>query len=234
MSYTLTTAPVNAFLPILADQRGLGNPGLYFTVLSFVTILSMAAAGPAADRLGRASVIVPGLLLAGAAMFVLAGAVHRAMFLGAACLSGAGFGLIQPGIQSLTVDRVPTRERSSALATLQQAWDVGGSGGAFAMSPIAGALDVAAAFAITGAVATLGALGFVAGNRRKPSAPVGREPAANPTVTASRAAQASSRIADTRSQTAWVISATGSVASSTSQRPGSCRACSRYPCLTRR
>ena len=158
MSYTLTTAPVNAFLPILADQRGLGNPGLYFTVLSFVTILSMAAAGPAADRLGRASVIVPGLLLAGAAMVVLAGAVNRAMFLGAACLSGAGFGLIQPGIQSLTVDRVPTRERSSALATLQQAWDVGGSGGAFA---------------ITGAVATLGALGFVAGNRRKPSAQSG-------------------------------------------------------------
>jgi MFS family permease len=174
MCYTLTTAPVNAFLPILADERGLGNPGLYFTVVAFVTIISMATAGPAADRLGRAAVIVPGLLLAGAAMFLLAGAENRAMFLGAAFLSGAGFGLIQPGIQSLTVDRVPTRERSSALATLQQAWDVGGSGGAFAMSPIAGALGVAPAFVITGVVAALGALGFVEGNRRETSAQSGK------------------------------------------------------------
>lgn len=170
MCYTLTTAPVNSFLPILADERGLGNPGLYFTVVAFVSIVFMAAAGPTADRLGRAAVIVPGLIMAGAAMFLLAGAGNRAMFLGAAFLSGGGFGLIQPGIQSLTVDRVPTRERSSALATLQQAWDVGGSGGAFAMGPIAGALGVAAAFAITGAAATLGALGFVVGNRRQRSA----------------------------------------------------------------
>ena len=97
-------------------------------------------------------------------MFVLAGAVNRAMFLGAAFLSGGGFGLMQPGIQSLTVDRVPSRERSSALATLQQAWDLGGSGGAFAIGPIAGALGVAATFAITGAATTLGALGFTIRN----------------------------------------------------------------------
>ena len=176
MSYTLTTAPVNAFLPLLADQRGLGNPGLYFTVYSFMSILFMAASGPVADRLGRAAVITPGLLLTGAAMFVLSGAVNKAMFLSAALLSGGGFGLIQPGIQSLTVDRVPTRERSSAMATLQQAWDLGGSGGAFALSPIAGALGIAATFAITGAAATLGALGFVAGNRRNPLAQAGESP----------------------------------------------------------
>jgi MFS family permease len=166
MTFTVTTAPVSAFLPILADQRELGNPGLYFTVFSFVSILFMTAGGPAADRLGRAAVITPGLLMAGAAMFVLAGAANRAMFLGAAFLSGGGFGLLQPAIQSLTVDRVPTRERSSALATLQAAWDLGGSGGAFAMGPIAGALGVAATFAITGAAATLGALGFTIGNAK--------------------------------------------------------------------
>ncbi len=162
--YTVTTAPVNAFLPILADERGLGNPGLYFTVFSIVTILFMAASGSAADRLGRAAVIIPGLLLAGAAMFLLAGAVNRAMFLGAAFLNGGGFGLTLPGIQSLTVDRVPARERSSALATLQAAWDLGGSGGAFAIGPIAGALGVAVTFAMTGAAATVGALGFSVGS----------------------------------------------------------------------
>ncbi len=71
---------------------------------------------------------------------------------------GAGFGLLQPGIQSLTVDRVPPRERGAALATLQSAWDIGGSGGAFALGPIAGLTGAAATFGIVGA-GTLAALG---------------------------------------------------------------------------
>ena len=77
---------------------------------------------------------------------------------------GLGFGMIQPAMQSLTVDRVPARERSSALATLQQGWDIGGSGGAFALGPLASVTGAAATFAIAGSGTLLGAVGFVAGS----------------------------------------------------------------------
>ncbi|MCH7652436.1 MAG: MFS transporter [Chloroflexi bacterium] len=167
LSYTLTTAPVNTFLPLLAVERVLGNPGLFFTVFSLTSMLSMLISGTVSDRAGRAAVIVPGLFLTAAAMFMLMAADNRTIFLSAGFLAGAGFGLIQPGMQSLVVDRVPARERSAALATLQQAWDIGGSGGSFLMGPIGGALGIGATFAMVGVGALTGTFGFAIGNTRK-------------------------------------------------------------------
>ena len=130
------------------------------------TTLQRMRGGPIADRLGRATVIVPGLLSAALSMLLLSVASSQALFLTAALLSGAGFGLLQPGMQSLVVDRVPPRERAAGLATLQQAWDVGGSGGAFALGPVGSALGVANTFGIVGVGAIVGAVGFLMGNAK--------------------------------------------------------------------
>ena len=164
VTYTITTAPVSTFLPQIAVERSLGNPGLYFTMYAVLSIVSMAIAGPVSDRIGRGTVIVPGLLVVAAGMFILTTAHEQWLFLGAGVLNGLGFGMIQPAMQSLTVDRVPVRERSSALATLQQGWDIGGSGGAFALGPLASVTGAAATFAIAGCGTLLGAVGFVAGS----------------------------------------------------------------------
>ena len=162
LTYTTTTAPVGTFLPLIAEDRQLGNPGLYFTVNSIVQVFSLAGAGLIADRLGRGAVIVPGLLVVGAAMFVLMSATTQLMFILSGVLNGLGFGMIQPATQSLTVDRAPPNERSAALATLQQAWDVGGSGGAFIVGPLGSVIGAASTFGIAGAGTVLGALGYVA------------------------------------------------------------------------
>ena len=164
LTYTFTTAPINTFLPLLASQGNLGNPGLFYTVFSVTSIGAMAAAGPIADRLGRPTVIVPGLLSVATAMFVLNGAFFQAMFLSAGFFAGLGFGLLQPGIQAFTVDRVPPRERSAGMATLQQAWDIGGSAGSFVVGPLATPFGVANVFGMTGIGALAGVVGFVAGN----------------------------------------------------------------------
>ena len=162
VSYTLTTAPVSTFLPLIAETRGLGNPGLYFTINSLTTMATMLISGRAADRLGRPALIIPGLLSAGTAMFVIMGAHHQVVFLGAAVFAGAGFGMIQPAMQSFTVDRVPPHQRSSALATLQSGWDIGGAGGALVLGPVAGVLTAASTFGIAGAGALIGSAGFAA------------------------------------------------------------------------
>ena len=164
VTYTITTAPVNTFLPQIAVERSLGNPGLYFTMYAVLSMVSMAVAGRVSDRLGRGTVIVPGLVVVATGMFILTTAHQQWLFLSAGVLNGLGFGMIQPAMQSLTVDRVPARERSSALATLQQGWDIGGSGGAFALGPLASVTGAAATFAIAGSGTLLGAVGFVAGS----------------------------------------------------------------------
>ena len=169
LTYTFTTAPVNTFLPLLAKQEHLGNPGLFYTVFSATSFIAMAISGPVADRYGRATVIIPGLLSVAVAMFTMSVAFFPLMLWTAGFCAGLGFGLIQPGIQSLTVDRVPIKERSAGMATLQQAWDIGGSAGAFLLGPIAGVVGMATAFGITGIGALVGVLGFVAGNTKSPT-----------------------------------------------------------------
>ena len=166
ISYAFTTAPVHAYLPLLAEDRNLGNPGLYFTANSLATMAVLLGAGRAADRLGQRAMVVPGLLLAGAGMFALFAAHHRLMLLGAAVLVGAGFAMIQPALQSFTVGRVPPNQRSAALATLQSGWDIGGNGGALLLGPVAGVLSAASTFAIAGAGVLVGAAGFGLGTRR--------------------------------------------------------------------
>ena len=162
LTYTFTTAPLSTFLPQLAKLKSLGNPGLYYTANSITQMLALPTSGLIADRLGRGSVIVPGLLVVGAAMFMLMTANNVAMFVLSGILNGIGFGMLQPATQSLTVDRSPPRERGTALATLQQAWDVGGSGGAFLVGPLGSLIGIAATFGIAGAGTVLGALGYVA------------------------------------------------------------------------
>ena len=169
LTYTFTTAPTNTYLPLLAHEKNLGNPGLYYTVFSCVSMFAMAAAGPIADKYGRATVIIPGLLSVATAMFVLNGSFFQAMFLSGGFFAGLGFGMLQPGVQSLTVDRAPMRERSAAMATLQQAWDVGGSFGALVFIPVQGYIGTPNTFGLTGIGALIGALGFIVGNAKTPT-----------------------------------------------------------------
>ena len=164
LTYTITTAPISAFLPLLADERGFGNPGTFFTFNSVSSMLALWLGGLVSDRLGRAAMIIPGLLAVAAGMFILSASEVWALFAASGVLCGVGFGMIQPSMQSLTVDRAPTRERGAALATLQQAWDIGGSGGAFAFGPVGAAIGAASTFAIAGAGTVAGAAGFVIGS----------------------------------------------------------------------
>ena len=169
LTYAFTMAPVSAVLYILGSDIGLSETviGFYFVVMSAMTMLTTLISGRIADLLGRGSVIVPGLLLVGLAMLILFQVSSPSLFLIAAFLHGVGYGLIYPGINSLVVDRVPARERGSALATLQQAWDVGASGGNFILGPVVGVYGVASAFLIVGIGALTGAAGYVIGSRKK-------------------------------------------------------------------
>ena len=169
LGYTVTWGAIGTFLPLLAEERQLGNPGLYFTVAASTIILTMFVAGLVADRVGRAAVIIPGLLATALGMFTLAYSTNQFMFLVSSFTWGIGFGLLSPGLRSLTVDRVIPRERSSAIATLQQGWDVGGSGGAFILAPTTGIFNVATPFIIAGIITVTSTVGFFIGNKKYPS-----------------------------------------------------------------
>lgn len=112
------------FLPLLATQRGLGNPGLFFAVYAVALIVLRGVAGRLSDRYGRARVIAPGLVAGTLAMLLLAIASDLAEMLGAAVVFAFAMGLVQPPALAWGMDLARER-RATAMATMIMAQDLG-------------------------------------------------------------------------------------------------------------
>jgi MFS family permease len=147
-----------ALLPLFAERRQLGNPGLFFTVFALVSLAVRTPAGRLSDRLGRRAVIAPALAISGGGLVLLGLAVSQGTFLGAAALYGVGFGAGQPALLAMTADRVPPGERGRAMGTLYTAWELGISGGSIMLGLCATRLGYAATWWIAAAIAGMGAL----------------------------------------------------------------------------
>jgi MFS family permease len=150
-----------ALLPLFAERRQLGNPGLFFTVFALVSLAIRSPAGRLSDRFGRRVLIAPALAASGVSLVLLGLAASQRTFLAAAALYGVGFGAGQPALLAMTADRVPPEERGRAMGTLYTAWELGISGGSILLGLCATRLGyqatwwTAAAIAGAGAVAAL-------------------------------------------------------------------------------
>jgi len=114
-----------AFIPLVAADRGLGNPGTFYTAFALAVLVIRSRAGHVSDRRGRPAVIIPGLLMAGVAFAILALTSGRIWVLVGAAIYGFGFGSVQPALMALTADRVPPEERGKAMGTFYTAWELG-------------------------------------------------------------------------------------------------------------
>lgn len=139
LSLTATMGGVQAFLPLMADDRGLGNPGLFFTLFGVALVLNRVFAGRVADAHGRGAVVVPGLALTSLAMVGLAFVDARWLFLLIALVFGSAFAMGHTGLLALVVDRADPRERGAAMAMFALTWDVGAALGSVALG---GVLDL--------------------------------------------------------------------------------------------
>lgn len=163
----LSYGGVVSFLPLFAERRALGNPGLFFTVVAIASVVVRGPAGQLSDRLGRRAVVAPALALAALSLFGLGLARSPAGLLGAAALYGLGFGAGQPALMAMTADRVAADERGRAMGTFYTAWELGISGGSILLGLCAGWLGFAAMWWVAGAWAGVGAVAALRGVRRR-------------------------------------------------------------------
>jgi MFS family permease len=70
---------IATLLPLFAEQRQLGNPGLFFTVFALMSLAVRSSAGRLSDRFGRRTVIAPALALSGVSLALLGMAFSRGM-----------------------------------------------------------------------------------------------------------------------------------------------------------
>ena len=158
---------VNAFIAIFAQPRGLPNPGLYFMVEAIAMLLSRTFSGRLADRYGRASTIVPGMILTAIALVILPLAHGLSLFMVSASLLGIGFGTAQPATMALLIDRVQPARRGLATNTYFMGWDVGFFIGSFLLGVVSQHWGFGVMWPIAAACTLLGLLGLLADRRRK-------------------------------------------------------------------
>ena len=150
MTVTFSFAATSTFLPLLGDERGLGNVGLFFLVSGASNVVARPIAGGASDRFGRIPVVLPGLALTAVAMWLLALAQGPPLLLASGFVAGIGLAAAHTGLLALAIDRVEDSARGRATAVLQLAWDISGVGGGIVLGVIASALSVAAVYWFAG------------------------------------------------------------------------------------
>jgi MFS family permease len=146
-----------SFIPIVATQRGLTNPGLFFTVYAAAMLLVRSKAGEISDRHGRAVVILPGMLIAAVSLVVLALAPGPAGILAGGAIFGIAFGMAQPTLMALVVDRVSPAERGKAMGTFYVAWELGVAAGAAGSGWLLNSIDFEMLFLVAAAAPFAGA-----------------------------------------------------------------------------
>lgn len=156
LTVTFAFTATASFLPLLGEERGLGNVGLFFFVAGAANIVTRPIAGRGSDRLGRTAVVAPGLLASAASMWLLAVAGTPATMWLAGVLLGAGLGATHTGLFALSLDRVAPSERGRATALFQLAWDLSGSVGGLTLGLIASGLDVGSVYWLSGLVVAAG------------------------------------------------------------------------------
>ena len=148
---------VQAFLALLALERGLGNPGLFFLTVGLLMVLSRPLLGYAADRYGRGNVAVPGLVGLGVTMLLLAGTQDQGVFVALGALYGLSFSAAHVGLMTLAVERAGMAERGLAIATFGIAFDGGALLGSSALGPLADRAGLGSVYIAAGSTGFVGA-----------------------------------------------------------------------------
>ena len=148
---------VVAFIPLVAKARGLENPGLFYAVFAVAMLLVRAKAGEISDRIGRAAVILPGMIVTGASLLVLGMTTGAVGVLVGGAILGLGFGSAQPALMALTTDRVEPSERGKAMGTFYTAWELGIASGAAGAGWLLNATDFATLFLFGSVIPIAGA-----------------------------------------------------------------------------
>lgn len=158
--------PVMAFIAIFARERGIGNPGLFFTVQAIALMFSRTFSGLLADRRGRIFVIIPGLICMAVGFLILPFVHTLSSLLLSSVFLGVGFGTCQPATMALTVDLVSLNERGMAVSTYFLGFDSGIALGSFASGVLATRFSFTTVWTVAAACTLAGLLGIL----RKPAA----------------------------------------------------------------
>lgn len=108
---------INSFIVIYAGELTIVNIGLYFTVYSLVLLISRPLVSKLSNFLSISQIIIPSLLCFGVSMYFVSISRSLTMFILAAVVSAFGYGICQPLVQSICIQRVGENRRGVGSST---------------------------------------------------------------------------------------------------------------------
>lgn len=151
-----------AFVPLLGLERGIPDPGFYFTVVAVSSITIRVLSGRLADTFGRTATIVPGMLFTAAGIFLVGRASSIETLALAGLVYGVGSATAIPGLQALAIDVAGSDRRGAAMATFWATIDVGVCIGSVSAGQVAAAVGYGEAFTAASVAPLVGLVLFAA------------------------------------------------------------------------
>ncbi len=156
-----------ALLPLFAAAALDSGPwaaGAALAVFAVGNAVALTVAGRQADIRGRRPLIITGLLVNGVFTGVLGFSGTIGVVLAVSALAGVGAGLLNPAQQATVADVVgQDRSGGKVLAGFQMSQDAGAILGPVLAGALADAYGYGVAFAVSGAITVLAAVGWLTG-----------------------------------------------------------------------
>jgi MFS family permease len=153
--YSFGYGAVTSFVALYAKTSGVSPPGLYFTALSVVVLMTRPFCVPLADRFGHRRVLLPCFVLMSAGLGVLALGGTRTTLVASAIVFGSGFGTAYPVFAAYVTRRVEPLRRGAAFGAILAAFDTGIGTGSISAGWIIGHSGFRAAYATAAGLAAL-------------------------------------------------------------------------------
>ncbi|MEG6615259.1 MFS transporter [Peptococcaceae bacterium 1198_IL3148] len=116
---------IMTFITIYAKELNISNAGLFFLIYGVALLFVRPYAGKHFDKHGPNKIMFIGFVALATAFTMLFAAKGYLLFILSAITMGVGFGIIQPTIQAMAINRVEPFRRGAVNGTIFTALDLG-------------------------------------------------------------------------------------------------------------
>jgi predicted MFS family arabinose efflux permease len=152
----------NSYAAMLAVERGIRPPSLFFTTFALAVLASRLGLVRIADRRGPLVLLYPGLLLVPVGFVLLARAHSTLELVVAAAAFGTGFGTAFPSFMTWVLARTDAASRAATFGSVLLAQDAAIGFGSLLVGRIGEVAGLGTAFLTAAAVSALAVPAFVA------------------------------------------------------------------------
>lgn len=144
---------ITSFTALFADDLHISPRSAFLSAMAAAMLIGRLTIGRSLDRIGHRRVLLPVLVMPAIGLLLLGITYGPVLFLTAAIVFGAGFGLMYPAFAAYVIEHVPAARRGAAFGAIIAAFDTGLGTGSTVMGTLIQAFGYRAAFLGAGALA---------------------------------------------------------------------------------